>query len=655
MLHRSTLLAILSTALLLPTAAQAADPVVAGPTAAGTTATAHVDKHDLCFNLHPAKPPADHRFDDPTCAPLPVLAPFGFADGLAGAGDDTIYDVGVTGTDVAAVELRKDGRTLTHVATQPSALPGASDLRFYVLETTTMPDEVAYLDAAGTVRRAADFIGVRGYSFSDRGSKQSASHTLAHGKGGWKLEAYTVSPIVSTPLQPERRVTQACVRLTLPGGNGETDDTTSCDQPGLGATQLLPTSADDGCGSIGRFVGGLVRSRVAKVVLVLGSGKRVTMPLRAFPAALGDLGLRVGLVRIDAHEALRSMTAYDAAGHAIDRGLSAVAPGAPPKCSSRSGDDTDELSLSGSNEVIITRNGSRTARLGPGPHLLHVADDGAQICFAADHVPVLPADCEQPPVDPASTFLAAEPTATGRLVLAIVPPEVATARVTLDDGSRRDLTATPIPGYAGQYATSLAAVFADVPGPHRVLSYKLLDARGRVLAVGLGPERPGLRNTRRIARVPGVGALYYSDADAAAKLASPLVQVGDCLSIGRPPTDSSAFGRACVTHSVSVVTLTASCATRRIVVSAGLAHRSDRVSIRLASGREVALHTYVLPGRKGAGQSDAQAIGVLGAHDVPRALIRRGRSPQRLALHLPAAAAQCGYSDFEQLDVPDFD
>jgi hypothetical protein len=655
MLHRSTLLAILSVALLLPAAAQAADPVVAGPTAAGTTATAHVARDRLCVTVQLARPTPEQQqqLREPACAPLPVLGPLGFDDGLAGTGSDTTYDAGVTGSDIAAVELRKDGRTLAHAATQPSPLPAAGDLRFYLLETTTTPDEVVFLDATGTVRRAADFIGVR-YGFSDRGPQQTAARTLAHGTGGggrWRLSVYAIRPIVSTPLQPERRLTLACTRLTLSGG-GESDDSTSCNAPGLEAKPMLPTDAEDGCGAVGRFVGALVRPEVAKVVLVLGSGRRVTMTLRAIPAELGGTGLRSGLARVDAHQAVRSITAYDRAGHAIDHGLSSLAPGSPPRCQGGSGDGEE---LSGSSEVLYASSGSHTARLGAAPHQLHAADAGAQICFAADRAPVAPADCQEPPTDPAAAFLSTQPTADGRLVLGIVPPEVASARVTLDDGSTRDLPAGPIAGYGGQYASSLAAIAGDVPGPHRVLTYQLRDARGRVLADGVGPELAGLRNTRRVAQVPGVGPLYFSDVAVVPSVRYALADLGGCLSVGRPPAGTALVSATCLPHSRSIAMLTPSCATRRMVVSVGLAHRTDHVAIRLASGREVALRTYPLPAQKGDSLSVAQAIGVLGAHDVPRTLIRRGGKPQRLALHLPAAAAQCGYSDLEFLDEPSFD
>jgi hypothetical protein len=657
MLHRSTLLAILSAVLLLPAAAQAADPVVAGPLPDGTSASAKLDRGRLCLTMR-----LPDSVDEPyraaaaqsgRCDVLPVLGPLGYDPIAAYAPGRTTFAAGATGTDVAAVELRAKGRTLAHVATQASALPGAPDLRFYAIEATGAPDEVAFLDATGAVRRAADFSddgGPSSTSISD-GPLLAGPRPLAHGRGlgqgTWTLNAYSVDPIASTPLQPERRLTRACVQLVLRGA-AERQSESGCDQDAAQAAQVLPAFTTDGCGTVGRYVGLLVRSRVARVVLVQGDGTRKDLTLRPVPAALGGAGLRVALAVIDPRQAIRSTTAYDAAGHVIDTGTGGYPPHRPDPCRHTASGGGGILSVL---ETFSTGGLASTARLGAGPHRIQATDSGALICAAADRAPSAPGDCTQPPMDAESVQLGAQPAADGRLIAAIVPPEVAGARVTLDDGSTRDLPAGPIPDYAGQYASTLALIATDVPGPHRVVAYRLLDARGRVFVSGYGPELPALHDTRAVARVPGVGTLFHSSLDVAPAVRFPSA-FGSCLSVGRPTGELAFFYSSCIPTYTSGVVLQASCRTHRFTITAGLAHRTDRVVVRLASGRSVTLRNYALPKERSAALATTLAIGTLGPHDAPRTIIRRGASPARLRVTFPAAGEQCGYDDAEELGSP---
>jgi hypothetical protein len=648
MLHRSALLAFTIAALLLPaTAAHAADPVVAGPLPDGTTATATVSKGKLCLTLHlPQDGNAFGSVDTEGgggCGDVPVLAPLGFADDLAEVGEPMPYDAGATGTDIVAVELRKAGKVLAHVATQPSALPGAPDLRFYLISAKGDPDEVAFLDASGTVRRATD-TGGDGFGFGD--PPTTARRAIAHGTGlhggRWTLSAYGTRAIVPTPLQPERRLPEACVSFAWTAG-GEHGATGACDQPGLeGAAVVVPELSDDACGAFGRFVGALVRSRVARLVAVLGDGARRTLALHPIPPSLGGPGLRAGVVVVSTRDAIRSLVAYDRAGKILETDPVRAAPRAPRACARR------QLGgVSGESIISFSRGGSN-ATLGAGPHRLAVTDDGALICFAADRAPVAPGECSEPPVDLARTDLWAQPEDGGRFVYGIVPPEVATARLTLDDGSTRDLLSAPIAGYGGQYAAVLREIAADVPGTHRAVSYTLLDARGRTLASGVGPEFPAFHDARTIGRVPGLGTLFYSPYDVARSVKD-FGSLPGCVSVGRPSADPSARQR-CLPDQDSELALEASCATRRIVVSVALAHRADRASVVLASGREVALRTIALPAGRQRSEGAAVAVGVLGPRDAPRAVLRRGRSPKRRALALPPVAEQCGYRYDTELD-----
>ncbi|HEY6762476.1 MAG TPA: hypothetical protein VI318_23445 [Baekduia sp.] len=186
-------------------------------------------------------------------------------------------------------------------------------------------------------------------------------------------------------------------------------------------------------------------------------------------------------------------------------------------------------------------------------------------------------------------------------------------------------------------------VAGDVPGPHRAIEYQLRDAGGRVLRHAYGPDGTRLRFVRTLARIHGLPAVTLSTVEGAAAGADLNGQT--CLAFGRPPADDDSD---CWSVGPDVAAIEADCSTRRIVITTVLAHRGDTLSVRLADGREVRGHVIPLPAdlRRFAA---AAAVVVLGPHDAPRTLIRRGWSPLRVARVLPPGARQCGYETYALL------
>ncbi|HWI71962.1 MAG TPA: hypothetical protein VNT55_08410, partial [Baekduia sp.] len=274
---------------------------------------------------------------------------------------------------------------------------------------------------------------------------------------------------------------------------------------------------------------------------------------------------------------------------------------------------------------------------GPGPHAVHAADDGAKLCLAFDRAPRAPADCAIPEDDPADVFLGEQATATGVVLTGLVPAEVAGARVTLDDGTTRDVAAAPIPGYAGRYAAVVRVIAAQVDRPRTVAGWALLDARGRVLnGFDRGGPDPVPQHAATVLRTPGLPALRAARVPKgrhfggfACLALGPLEELADCSAAGPGLFIVRAF-----------------CAPRRIVIFGLLSHSSDRLVVETAAGREVAARQAVLPAAIRAGKGLTAAMVVLPAGTGARRVILRGKAGGRTDLVLPPAAEQCGYRDF---------
>jgi hypothetical protein len=618
-----------------------APTVLTGP--GGETLIAFMRGPQLCFALtapgqqRPSSLPSGGTSDedDPVASGCPALPVLTETDGrvlspthFTGAhGRPLDVQIGVTGTGVATVQAKRFGTVLGSTTTVASPLPGAAaELRFYVVERPEAgpdPDMLALLDAGGTVRRALPF-----YPYGDPTSAgrlgRSPRRTLARGGRGaiaWHLDSYRQLLPAPTPLEPERYFTQTCLRFTSVDRSSD-----MCDEETL---EPLPAVADisAACGPVGLQVTVLARARVRRAALVLGDGSRRAIALRAVPGTA--TGLRGGVAVLGPSVAIRRLVLLGAHG-ALPNGVVPVErlPASPGPC------DTDRFG-EGSSSLSSYELGFSSPLTGPGPHVLHAADHGVKLCAAFDRAPRIPDDCSVPEVDYERLYLSSVRTPTGLLLSGLVPAEVAGARVTLDDGTTREVVAAPLPGYAGRYAAVVRTIITQVDAPRAVADWQLLDARGRVLAESLDAENgtePRLEHVRTVLRTPGLPPLR----------AGRIGQAGDspdalCLTLG-----PLAALTDCDVAQPGLLRVRALCAPRRIVIYGMLSH-GDQLFIETAAGREVAARQAVLPTPIRAGKRLAATLVVLPAGTGARRMILRGRASGRRNLVLPPAAAQCGY------------
>jgi hypothetical protein len=284
---------------------------------------------------------------------------------------------------------------------------------------------------------------------------------------------------------------------------------------------------------------------------------------------------------------------------------------------------------------LLYEAGGRRALKGPAPHVVRYADHGVELCDAVDRAPRVPADCALPPTDPAETFLTVRRTASGRFLSGVVPAEIAAARVTLADRTTTTIPARPLTGYAGIYAGVLREIAADLPGPHAIRQVELLDDHGRVLMPEAGTEAAYGPAVTVLPAAHGLPAVH----------AAPLTTgrfAATCLVLG--PFDDCDHGQLFATADARSVSVTASCTPHRLVVSAILAHRDDRLVVRTTGGRELPARMARLPSGAGALAGKYYALAVAGPHDGIASVAVRGRAPRRFQVDLPPAGRQCGYS-----------
>jgi hypothetical protein len=648
-------LAVLSLLLLvLPAAARAQDedrqtPVPAGaPTALtaadGSALILFASGSSLCFALQKpgeARPTAVSTTGFSAgggatggCGDLPVLTPFAAQEQATLEIGDAPTELLITGTGVAAVEAKRAGQVVAHAVAAPTGLPGAgAELRVALVPlppartAAGTADELALLDAMGVVRTAI----APDVSFLDDPEgvpTQTRTRTLARGRRGgqaWRLGTYRKVVLAPTPLLPERHVTVSCLIVTAVERRAP-----RCDEEAVAGLPVLgyPGQA---CSPLGRYTTVLARAAVRRVVLVLGDGSRRAIPLRAVP---GDPdGLRAGVAFVGEGVAIRRLIALGAHGTLQSDPLR-LAPVATPRCSRTSGGPGGL----GETSIITYSRTVDHALQRPGPHVFHAADSGPDLCLAVDRTPhPRGGDCAIPPADIANTFL---PTVSGTgvaTVAGLVPADVALARLTLDDGSTRDVPATPIPGYAGQYATTTLLVYAQIAAPRQPAGYQLLDARGRVLQKDLlaGPP-PVLSHTTTVLRTPGLPPLRAGLVTGLGPGASL-----PCLALGAL---DDVFD--CTASGGGNVVVRAFCAPRRVVLWSVLSHASDDLVVQMSDGREITARKAVLPAAIRRGRGTTAALLVLPAGVGTRRVIVRGKAAGKTDLVLPPAAGQCGYDSF---------
>jgi hypothetical protein len=553
---------------------------------------------------------------------------------------------GIAGPGVARLEIRGGGKVIAASAAASASLPGpAAALRFWAVETPTAgvaADEVAVLDAAGTVRRAWDPEDFGFFASGDDEPGAPSGALLRRGAfpgGQWQLRHVTRQRLAPTPLEPEHRVPEHCLALSFTSSGSRGSSYGPCDDALLDRSALL-VQQGFAC-QIGAYLEVLVRAPVRAVVVVLGDGTRRTVPLAALT---GTAGTRGGAFVVGSGMAIRRVVGLGAGGRAVRT----WPVGSPPVSVRESCEGTSFSDLS-----FVTSGADDL--LGAGPHALHVVDFGDQLCVAIDRAPRVPPECGLPPVDPEGTSLSVTKAATGQYVNGLVPVEVAAVRVTLDDRSTRTVPVTPIPGYTGRYAAVIGQVALDVPAPRRALTAVLLDARGRVL--GTSRVLASLETTvgRRSTLRPAAGGLPALEATAVGISLGRRTYDFTCVTLGAwRDFDDCLLALRAGDVGAKTVQVIARCAPRRLVVFAVLRHRTDRLVVRTRGGRTITAGGDLrLAAGSGPAAGHYVALVVLDPREAVAGLRVRGSSPRRLAASYPAAAAQCGYADQPADRLPD--
>lgn len=648
--HRSTgaraiVLALL--ALVVPASATAAtlgddsfavpaDAPAVATTAAGATVLAWTRGGKQCTALQrPGSPrparasslvgmPGQEDVAPGSCDTTPVLA--GFAGRLLGTfelADGSVLAWGDAGAGAASVRLKRGERTVAEAPAVPSTLGP----RFWALQYTPgdQVDEVALADETGTVRRAYDPIrfGVtRGVVGDEDEPGKPTGTLLRQGRAGartWQLRRVVRRELAATPLLPERHVERDCLMFVARTQHGSGTSTGPCTGDALDQTPMVADAGGD-CG-LGTHVEALVTSAVRRVVVIAGDGSRRAVPLSSFGP-----GVRAGALVLGTGLAVRRVVALGAGGRALTTQELGLAP---------AGADAGTCV---SDSLSLVYGVGDDGRLRAGPHAARFADHGVELCATIDRAPRVPADCALPPTEPESTGVQIRPTADGRFVFGVVEAEIAAARVTLDDGAVRTIAAQPLTGYAGLYAGTLREIAADLPGPHVVERIELLDDRGRVLNGEAGLELAYGPAVTVLPAAHGLPAVHATPLRARRDAAT-------CFTFG-PLSESSGCEIGGLDGGVGVesVSVHALCAPRRLVVSALLARRDDRLVLRTTSGREVVARRVRLLADAGAVAGKYYALAVLGPRDGLSTVIVRSRAPHRLRTALPSAARQCGYS-----------
>jgi hypothetical protein len=530
---------------------------------------------------------------------------------------------GAVEADVAAVEqVYGAGKVLrmTTVAGAGYAGHHAGQVRFFAGEISLTLDEwsasrgLRFYDAAGALLyTSGDDSDARSVSVLRR---EVARTPLRFGA---TLTTYD-DPL---PLAPLHRAEELC--LTASSGRGEARAETSdaaCQDTPLGS-EPLRLGGIRGCGAVPTTLTGFVPAATREVAVVLGSGAKVRYGTRATPFGRAE---RIVTAVLPRGEAIRTVTARDAAGRALVRGNVGAAP--PDRRCTTPAREWGFLADPPAPRLGVPP-GAQIAAGGPdGPRLL-VREVGDQVCAGVDALALDGSDCADPPLNSRFAVLDTSRTSAGGTVLAgLFAAKVTALSVLLADGSRVALPATESAGYTGRFHSALHFAFAVLAPGATPVGADLLDAAGRPI----GHAEPDdcacdtpLRFRTVLSRAGFRISQHGHGEEACIALAAGARRPQHC--------QEYAAGTAAAD---AIVT----CAPRRTVVFGVTPHHLRRVELELASGgrapaalrRRAGVSTFlaVLPA-----DAVVERVRLVGVRDAA------GQSTVPMALY--GAKRQCGY------------
>jgi hypothetical protein len=491
---------------------------------------------------------------------------------------------GVTTSAATSVEILAAGTSVT-APVSGGAYAGrfAGQVRFFLVAVTGQPYRALVRDGQGRVVAGTDF-----------GPTPAIGRAIEVARGRldgmrWRAAVFQTSHLWPSPLDRGRTDRLTCVRIVF-GSERPLDLGCSGPEVDPGAVSVTPR---EHCDPSALQLSGVAGSQVRGIDAVLGDGTRQRVPLYALPARFGDPRHAFALV-LRPGTAVRALRIRE--GGRVRTLPVGQAPGGAT-CAPRS--------TNGSSFTIgLGFEASHGSSTGP----IVARDQGDLLCVGLGAIAAT--DCQVPPIDPLLPRLEIRRSGGQTALLAVVPPEVAALRLTLDSGAPITVATTDLPGYAGRYAGLVRAAAVPLSAGRKVYDTDELAADGHVLQRAPGPDLRPLAHTPAIlALLPG-GVVVAGGAWC--------VQV----SADAPTRDRS----GCRNIDFQPILVAAPCAARRLVVVA----KARRLRVVTNRG--------VIRGRR---------KGRFVVAIVPRdAALREVRVPgvSRTPVRLPPADRQCGYS-----------
>jgi hypothetical protein len=362
--------------------------------------------------------------------------------------------------------------------------------------------------------------------------------------------------------------------------------------------------------------GALLAADVAGVRLTLGSGAQMMLAPRELPAPYG--GRRAIASELPAGEAVREAATLDAAGAVVARTPVGTAPGGQP-CA---GEDQGGDGFGGELVPVAPPPGAVVVASASGESLL-VAEQGDRLCAGLGTLRAR--ICPSPPADSDRPRLLRR----GRAVAGVLSADAERVTLRLDRG-RVTVRTTDGPAYTGRWAGGLRFFAATVPARREVTGAVVRNADGTIIGVSdRGIVRREVQR-RVLAERGGLGVQLVR-------------RTGDPPCLTAFATDLPPAARYCTDldpgmpidgpfHSYSA-TVVVPCSPRRALAYGRMGDAFATPVVRLDGGRTVRARRIPLRGKDAfvAFLPDARVLG-----------LRSG--DRRVALDLPPASAQCGYS-----------
>jgi hypothetical protein len=431
------------------------------------------------------------------------------------------------------------------------------------------------------------------------------NETQVLGDSALGVDAHTEPLLWPRPGDPGALRTIGCIfATTSTGGSG------FCDWHNDDGFVLLS--------ECGRFdvAGGLVGAGVAGVRLTLGSGTHVTLAPRELPSAYG--GRRVIASELPTGEAVREAATLDASGTVMARTAVGTAPGGQPCVGEDQGGDGF-----GGELVPVSPPPGAAAVASASGELLLVADQGERLCTGLGRLRARV--CPSPPADSDRPRLLRR----GRAVAGVLSADAERVTLRLDRG-RVTVRTTNGPAYTGRWAGGVRFFAATVPARREVTGAVVRNARGTIIGVSQRgiPRREVHR--RVLAERGGLGVQLVRGTGHPPCLTAFAADLPPARSYCTDLDPGTPIDGPFHPHSATVVV---PCSPRGALAYGRMGDEFATPVVRLDGGRMVRARRIPLRGKDAfvAFLPDARVLG-----------LRSG--DRRVALDLPPASSQCGYS-----------